>query len=108
MATIDPGTLTADQLVPMLHAWAEGGHSDEAAVHLLAVHGTWLNRPSSGTPASTRSTTPGHGQGTAPWRQSTGTPLPPSLEPQEPRAVRSPSYGWRAPSPASTPAPCAS
>jgi hypothetical protein len=44
MTSLDPTTLAPVQLVPMLHAWADGSFSDESAVNLLAVHGTWLGR----------------------------------------------------------------
>jgi hypothetical protein len=44
MASLDPTTLTPEQLMASLHAWADGSFSDESAVNLLAVHGTWLAR----------------------------------------------------------------
>ena len=42
--TIDPTTLTADELAPMLRAWAGGLHTIEAAVKLLIQHDIWLRR----------------------------------------------------------------
>lgn len=42
--TIDPTTLTVDELAPMLRAWAGGLYTDEAAVELLIQHRTWLRR----------------------------------------------------------------
>ena len=44
MATIDPTTLRADELAPMLRAWAAGLYTSEAAVELLIAHGIWLRR----------------------------------------------------------------
>ncbi len=44
MASLEPTSLTPEQLTPMLHAWAKGSYADESAVNLLAVHGTWLAR----------------------------------------------------------------
>ena len=42
--TIDPTTLTPDELAPMLRAWAGGLYTCEAAVELLIHHETWLRR----------------------------------------------------------------
>jgi hypothetical protein len=44
MASLDPTIVTSEQLSAMLQTWAEGSFSDEGAVNLLAVHGTWLAR----------------------------------------------------------------
>jgi hypothetical protein len=44
MTSLDPATIPADQLQPMLAAWSAGYLPDEAAVALLATHGTWLGR----------------------------------------------------------------
>ncbi|HEX2806190.1 MAG TPA: hypothetical protein VHN80_08470 [Kineosporiaceae bacterium] len=44
MPTIDPTTLTPDDLEPMLQAWACGTHAGEAAVGLLIRHRSWLHR----------------------------------------------------------------
>jgi len=44
MASLDPTTLTSDQLTSMLNTWAKGSYGDESAVNLLAAHGTWLAR----------------------------------------------------------------
>lgn len=44
MASLDPTTLTSDQLTSMLNAWAKGSYGDESAVNLLDAHGTWLAR----------------------------------------------------------------
>jgi hypothetical protein len=44
MASLDPTTFTPDQLADMLHAWADGLYTDEAAVGLLITHRTWLTR----------------------------------------------------------------
>ncbi len=44
MSVIDPSTLTASELEPMLRAWAQGVQSEEAAVELVIKHGVWLGR----------------------------------------------------------------
>jgi hypothetical protein len=44
MTTLDPTTIPADRLQPMLAAWSDGHLPDSAAVALLAAHGTWLGR----------------------------------------------------------------
>ena len=42
--TIDPTILTADELAPMLRAWAQGYFPGEAAVELIIRHQRWLHR----------------------------------------------------------------
>jgi hypothetical protein len=37
-------TLTTTQVGSLLHQWAAGSYSDEAAVQLLVAHHTWLER----------------------------------------------------------------
>ena len=44
MPTLDPETISPDQLATMLRAWASGLYAGEAAVDLLIAHGTWLAR----------------------------------------------------------------
>ena len=44
MTSIDPTTLTADELAPMLRAWASGMFASEAAVELLIAHDVWPRR----------------------------------------------------------------
>jgi hypothetical protein len=44
MTTVDPTTLTADELAPMLRAWASGLFASEAAVELLIAHDVWARR----------------------------------------------------------------
>lgn len=44
MSSLDPTTLTPDQLTAMLRAWASGLYSDEAATDLLIAHRVWLTR----------------------------------------------------------------
>jgi hypothetical protein len=42
--TLDPETISPDQLATMLRSWASGLYASEAAVDLLIAHGTWLAR----------------------------------------------------------------
>jgi hypothetical protein len=42
--TLDPETISPDQLATMLRSWASGLYTSEAAVDLLIAHGTWLAR----------------------------------------------------------------
>jgi hypothetical protein len=42
--TLDPETISPDQLATMLRAWAAGLYTSEAAVELLIAHGQWLAR----------------------------------------------------------------
>src|SRR5215218_6220857 len=44
MTSIDPTTLTSEELAPMLRAWASGLFPSEAAVELLIAHGVWPHR----------------------------------------------------------------
>ena len=44
MTTLDPARLSAEQLAPMLRAWARGMLATEAAVDLLIRHDVWLRR----------------------------------------------------------------
>ncbi len=44
MTTLDPAALDPQDLVAMLLDWTAGLYADEAAVGLLASHGTWLRR----------------------------------------------------------------
>ena len=44
MASIDPTSLTPEQLAPMLRAWAKGLYTSEAAIELLIAHRVWLTR----------------------------------------------------------------
>jgi hypothetical protein len=44
MTTLDPTTLTVEELAPMLRAWAVGIYAGEAAVELLIAHDSWLRR----------------------------------------------------------------
>jgi hypothetical protein len=44
MTTVDPTTLTAEELAPMLRAWANGLFASEAAVELLIAHDVWPRR----------------------------------------------------------------
>src|SRR3954470_23453840 len=44
MTTLDPTTLSAEELAPMLRAWASGMFSSEAAVELLIAHDVWPRR----------------------------------------------------------------
>ena len=44
MPTLDPETISPDQLATMLRAWAAGLYTSEAAVELLIAHGHWLVR----------------------------------------------------------------
>jgi len=41
---VDPTTLTADELAPMLRAWASGMFASEAAIELLIAHDVWPRR----------------------------------------------------------------
>ncbi len=44
MTSLDPESLSAEQLAPMLRAWAAGLLAGEAAVELLIRHDVWLHR----------------------------------------------------------------
>jgi hypothetical protein len=44
MTALDPTRLHPRQLADMLRNWADGIYADEAAIGLLASHGTWLCR----------------------------------------------------------------
>src|SRR3954451_3595560 len=44
MTSIDPTTLTSEELAPMLRAWASGLFASEAAVELLIAHDVWPRR----------------------------------------------------------------
>src|SRR3954451_15204062 len=44
MTSIDPTTLTSEELAPMLRAWASGLFPSEAAVELLIAHDVWVHR----------------------------------------------------------------
>ena len=44
MPMIDPTTLSEPELEAMLHTWAHGSHSSEAAVNLVINARTWLPR----------------------------------------------------------------
>src|SRR5215218_2500763 len=44
MTTLDPTTLSAEKLAPMLRAWASGLFATEAAVELLIAHDVWPRR----------------------------------------------------------------
>jgi hypothetical protein len=44
VSTIDPTTIPATDLAPMLRAWSAGSYPSEAAVGLLIAHGRWLRR----------------------------------------------------------------
>jgi len=44
MTSIDPTTLTSEELAAMLRAWASGLFPSEASVQLLIAHDVWLHR----------------------------------------------------------------